>query len=201
MINYPHKKSVTTVAKKGSKASKKAVDFGRRGMSFESQIVKANEYYLASGTAVIHKKPTPVQIVKVDYPDRSAAKITEAYFKTPSTTDFNGVYDGIYVDFEAKETTNKTSFPLVNIHPHQAKHIFAVEKQGGFAFLLVKFSKLDEIYLLTADTLAQFWQEYEQGSRKSIKHAEFVAQGVVVPINTYPNVDYLKIVRQLWRSS
>ena len=197
MVNYPHKKTVVTVEKKGSKAPSKTVDFGRRGMSFEAQIVKANEYYLVSGTAVIHKKPTPVQIVKVDYPVRSAAKITEAYFKTPSTTDFNGVYNGVYIDFEAKETTNKTSFPLSNLHPHQAKHIFAVAKQDGFAFLLVKFTKIDEIYLLTVDTLQQFWQEYELGERKSIKHAEFVALGVLIPANTYPSVDYLKVVKNL----
>lgn len=201
MVNYPNKRNVTTVEKKEVKAPKKAVDFGRRGMSFEAQIVKANEYYLASSTAVIHKKPTPVQIVKVDYPARSAAKITEAYFKTPSTTDFNGIYDGVYIDFEAKETTQKTTFPLVNIHPHQAKHIFAVAKQGGFAFLLVKFSQLDEIYLLTADTLGQFWQEYEKGTRKSIKHAEFVAHGKLVPVNTYPPVDYLKVVKDLLKKA
>lgn len=208
MVNYPYKKNVVpadtwysknvaTVEKKGSKALNKTVDFGRRGMSFEAQIVKANEYYLASGTAVIHKKPTPLQIVKVDYPVRSAAKIIEAYFKTPSTTDFNGVYDGVYIDFEAKETMNKTSFSLVNIHPHQAKHIFAVAKQDGFAFLLVKFTKIDEIYLLTADTLQQFWQEYELGKRKSIKHSEFVELGELVPANTYPSVDYLKVVKEL----
>ena len=197
MVNYPHKKNGITVEKKGFENANKKVDFGRRGMSFEAQIVKVNEYYLASKKAVIHKKPTPVQIVKVDYPARAAAKITEAYFKTPSTTDFNGVFEGVYLDFEAKETTNKTSFPLVNIHPHQMKHIFAVADQGGFAFLLVKFSQLDQVYLLTADTLRVFWQEYELGTRKSIKHAEFVAVGKMIPTNTYPSMDYLQVVKDL----
>jgi len=196
MINYPHKKNTPHMVKKGSEKGSKMVDFGRRGMSFEAQIVKVNEYYLASGTAVIHKKPTPVQIVKVDYPTRSAAKITEAYFKTPSTTDFNGVYQGRYIDFEAKETTNKTSFPLVNVHTHQMDHIFAVDEQGGFAFLLIKFSKLDEVYLLTADTLRTFWQEYKTGTRKSLQYQEIVAAGALVPTNTYPSVDYLKIVKE-----
>ncbi|MEJ7548018.1 Holliday junction resolvase RecU, partial [Staphylococcus hominis] len=92
------------------------IEYGGRGMSLEKDIEQSNTFYLKSGIAVIHKKPTPVQIVNVHYPKRSKAVINEAYFRTPSTTDYNGVYNGYYIDFEAKETKNKTSFPLNNIH-------------------------------------------------------------------------------------
>ena len=54
------------------------------GMLFENALNISNEYYLNKGIANIHKKPTPIQVVKVDYPKREAAKITEAYFKVPS---------------------------------------------------------------------------------------------------------------------
>ena len=83
-------------------------------MTFEKMINATNDYYLMHGMAVIHKKPTPVQIVRVDYPQRSRAKIVEAYFRQASTTDYSGVYRGHYIDFEAKETRQKNAIPMKN---------------------------------------------------------------------------------------
>lgn len=190
MVNYPHKKIHTGAA------TEKTIDFGKRGMSFEGDLEKSNVFYLAADIAVIHKKPTPMQIVKVDYPKRAAAKVTEAYFRTPSTTDFNGVFKGRYIDFEAKQVSNKTSFPLQNLHEHQVKHMEQSHQHGGIVFLLVKFSQLNEIYLLPYEKLRPFWQEYRQGIRKSIKRTEFALAGERVPEGIYPRIDYLKIVQK-----
>ncbi|MER2115274.1 MAG: Holliday junction resolvase RecU, partial [Solibacillus isronensis] len=96
--------------------NKRAVNYSNRGKSLEDDLNETNMFYLHRNMANIHKKPVPIQIVKVDYPARSAAVIKEAYFRTPSTTDYNGVWNGYYIDFEAKETDSKTSFPLKNIH-------------------------------------------------------------------------------------
>ena len=63
MVNYPHK-----LSSKPSKTSlPQTKNFANRGMSFEKMINATNDYYLSHGIAVIHKKPTPVQIVRVDY--------------------------------------------------------------------------------------------------------------------------------------
>ncbi|WP_171253106.1 Holliday junction resolvase RecU, partial [Acinetobacter baumannii] len=78
---------------------------------------------VANRIAAVHKKPTPIQIVKVDYPSRSAAVIKEAYFRQPSTTDYNGLFEGRHIDFEAKETRNRTALPLSNFHAHQIDHM------------------------------------------------------------------------------
>ncbi|MFG6257628.1 Holliday junction resolvase RecU, partial [Staphylococcus epidermidis] len=112
-MNYPngkpYSKNKPLDGRKNSPFSSN-IEYGGRGMTLEKDIEQSNTFYLKSGIAVIHKKPTPVQIVNVHYPKRSKAVINEAYFRTPSTTDYNGVYNGYYIDFEAKETKNKTSF-------------------------------------------------------------------------------------------
>ncbi|NCC55574.1 MAG: preprotein translocase subunit SecA [Erysipelotrichia bacterium] len=72
-------------------------------MNLENAINATNEYYASNDVAYFYKKPIPIQDVKVDYERRSAAKISEAYYKIPSTTDYNGIYRGKYIDFEAKE--------------------------------------------------------------------------------------------------
>ena len=58
------------------------------------------------------------------------------------------VYNGYYIDFEAKETKNKTSFPLNNIHDHQVEHMKNAFLQKGIVFLIIRFKLLDEVYLL-----------------------------------------------------
>ena len=120
MIQYPNKKSIYTPTIQNTKSPN--IKKSRLGVNFEDMINDSNQYYLLHDIAVIHKKPTPIQITKVDYPKRSSAKITEAFYKVPSTTDYNGIYKGKYIDFEAKET-KATSFPLENIHTHQIKHL------------------------------------------------------------------------------
>ena len=106
-------------------------------MNLEQMINESNKYYRTKEIAVVHKKPTPIQIVKVDYPKRSRAVIKEAYFRQESTTDYNGVYKGYYLDFEAKETKNKTSFPLKNFHEHQIIHLAECLKQKGICFTII----------------------------------------------------------------
>ncbi len=137
-IFYPNGKRYTDPKKKQQAIAGKpsSISYGNRGMSLEEDINRTNTFYLDQNIAVIHKKPTPVQIVNVDYPKRSAAKITEAYFKKASTTDYNGLFKGRYIDFEAKETRNKTLFPLKNVHEHQVLHMEQVKKHGGIAFIL-----------------------------------------------------------------
>ena len=190
MIKYPNKKNTY----------QKEVSYANRGMKFEEMINESNDYYLAHDQAIIHKKPIPIQIVKVDYPSRQGAVIKEAYYKVPSTTDYNGVYLGHHIDFEAKETNNKTSFPIKNIHPHQIDHLMHVQKHGGIAFILVHFRVHNEIYLLEADKLKAFEERSFKG-RKSIHIEEMRASGYLIKEGYAPRVDYLQVVEELMKKS
>ncbi|WP_421379159.1 Holliday junction resolvase RecU [Bacillus salacetis] len=198
-FHYPNgKKFIPKASPSGKRPGAKKVSYSNRGMTLEEDINETNQYYLANGIAVIHKKPTPVQIVDVHYPQRSAAVIKEAYFKQPSTTDYNGLYKGRYIDFEAKETKNKTSFPLQNLHTHQIQHMKQVDEQEGIAFILIRFASTEEIFFMNFKELFKYWERMEQGGRKSIKKEEIESDGVKIPLGLYPRIDYLKTVHSLY---
>ncbi|WP_227936236.1 Holliday junction resolvase RecU [Alkalihalobacillus deserti] len=179
------------------KTPQKEVTYSNRGMTLEEDLNETNQFYLEKKQAVIHKKPTPVQIVQVDYPKRSAAVIKEAYFKQASTTDYNGVYRGHYLDFEAKETKNKTSFPLQNFHDHQIEHMKQVMIQNGIAFVILRFSVTDEVYLLDASHLIQFYDQKES-SRKSIRKSDIEKFGYLIKIGYHPRIDYLQVIDSVY---
>ena len=173
------------------KQNQNSFSHSNRGMNLEADLNDTNEYYLTRDIAVIHKKPTPITINKVNYKSRRDATITEAHFKTPSTTDYNGVYKGKYIDFEAKETKSLTSFPLSNIHPHQIKHLDSITRHGGIGFVIVRFIKLNKSYLLLYKDLADF---IAKNSRVSIPISYFEKKGFIIKEALSPRLDYLKIL-------
>lgn len=181
-MNYPFKQR--------EKYMKSVIDYRNRGMSLESLINQANEYYIDTNKAVIYKKPTPIGIIDVDY---TINRITKAYFKDKSTFDYNGVYRGKYIDFEAKESQSKTSFPLSNIHKHQIKHLERILNHGGIGFLIVNIH--NEYYLLKGEDLLNF---INSNTRKSIPYDFFVKNGYRIMEKLRPTLDYLAIVDEVY---
>jgi recombination protein U len=184
-MNYP------SGIKKNNTNKINNINYGNRGMGLEYEINLANQYYLDNDIAVIYKKPIPITINKVDYPSRIEAVIKEAYFKTPSTTDYNGIYKGKYIDFEAKETKNTTSFPLNNIHNHQIKHMEKIITHKGICFVIVRFTKLNRTYLLFARDLIDF---INNETRKSIPLNYFEEKAYLIKDKLIPKIDYLEVI-------
>ncbi|OKL37959.1 Holliday junction resolvase RecU [Domibacillus mangrovi] len=198
-IRYPNGKKHTYPARL-NQSEKRLTDttFSNRGMTLEDDINTTNSYYLNRGIAVIHKKPVPIQVVRVDYPVRSAAVIKEAYFRQASTTDYNGVYKGKYIDFEAKETKIASSFPLKNFHEHQISHMKQVESHGGIAFVIIRFSHLDELFFLPFQALYTFWRRMIEGGRKSIAKEELLACSIPLKLGLSPRIPYLDAVESIY---
>ena len=170
---YPNSKS----------AYKKKVSHANRGMSLETLINDANKYYLDNDIAIIYKKPTPIGIVSVD----NNKSITKAYFKEPSTLDYQGIYKGFYVEFDAKQTLNKTSFPLSNLTNNQIKHINKVINHQGICFLIININS--EYYLYKGDDLINF---INSKKRKSIPYKEIAKSGYKINFNII--LDYIKVL-------
>jgi len=193
-FNYPNGQSYPGP----QRPVKSSLDTGasNRGMTLEGDINVANQYYLETGRAVIYKKPTPIQIVKVHYPERAAAKITEAYFTQASTTDYNGIYAGKYVDFDAKETANMQSFPLKNVHAHQVNHLRQIQIQKGIAVFIIRFTARQETFVIPATLLFQYWDNQDTG-RKSIPYEEFVTHGELIHPGLQIRAPYLDAIDQL----
>ena len=184
-MNYPNKKETK---------EKTYINYSKRGMSLESDINLSNKYYLDNDIAVIYKKPTPIRVVKVNYNHRINTKITEAYYEIPSTTDYNGIYKGKYIDFEAKETKSKTSFSLSNIHNHQILHLKKIIEHGGISFLIIRFTTLDKTYLLFTKDLLNFM---DNNDRKSIPLSYIEEKGYLIKSGYNPLVDYLGIIKEI----
>lgn len=189
MIKYPKniKKEVKTDLKLYRLDTSK-----NRGIGFEKEIELTNLYYINNNIAYIYKKPTPIQVVKVNYQVREKTKITEAYFSKPSTTDYNGIYDGLYIDFDVKETISKTSIPISNILEHQIKHLENIYNSGGVSFLIIYFKMLDKYFILPYKDLASYIKDNQ---RKSIPISYFLNSGLEIKFSYKPRLDYLLVIK------
>ena len=182
--------------------NQKNIQYGNRGTSLENDINLSNKYYIDQKQAYIYKKPTPIKISKVDYPSKhnkvSKVTIREAYFESPSTTDYNGIYKGKYIDFEAKETQDKNLFPLKNIHKHQIEHLRNITSCGGIGFLIVRFTAHQKNFLLLARDLFSY---LETSSQKSIPLSYFEEKGYLIEESYLPRLPYLKIIDKIMEVS
>ena len=172
--------------------TKLTISHSNRGMNLENALNISNEYYLQQDKSLIYKKPTPIGVVDVSYKNHKKI-IEKAYFKEQSTLDYNGLYRGKYIEFDAKETQNKTAFPLSNIHEHQTKQIRDVIKHGGIVFLIIRMNNIN--YLLTGEDYIYF---IDNTTRKSIDYSYIQKKAHIIKESYRPQLDYLKTVDEIY---
>lgn len=171
----------------------KNYSYKNRGMWLEHIINDSNTFYLSQDKAVIYKKPTPIKVLDVSYPTRKATVINKAVFEGISTLDYNGIYKGRYIEFDAKECKNRTSFPLSNIKEHQIKHIENILKHKGIVFLIIFMN--NEFYLFKGSDLINF---INSNNRKSIPFNYIKTNAYKIKEKYNPRLDYLELIDKLY---
>ena len=166
----------------------KLINYGNRGMNLENDINLTNDYYKLKKIALIYKKPIPIKVLKIN---ETKTRIKEAFYEQKSTLDYSGIYKEKYIEFDAKETNSRTSFPISNIHPHQLEHIKNIIYYKGITFLIVRFNYHDKTFMLPGSVLISY---LEATKRKSIPYSFFLDNCQEIPIKYSPRLDYLKTI-------
>ena len=166
----------------------KVTFYGNRGMTLEEDINLTNEYYKEKNIALIYKKPIPIKVLKIN---ETKTRIKDGFYEKKSTLDYSGIYKEKYIEFDAKETNSKTSFPLSNIHEHQIEHIKNIIFYKGIAFLIIRFNIINKTYILKGEQLLEF---INNETRKSIPLEYFENNCKKIELKYRPRLDYLKLI-------
>lgn len=133
---------------------------GQQGKYTERLIDMTNKQYLNARVANVKKVPEPTQITKKHKNGR-----VEGFVRRGEMVDYVGIVKHLgFVAFDAKETKVDTRFDLSRIHGDQLNYLKNTYEMGGYAFLLVNFLGLEEIYLLPY----KFIEHWVQSERSSI---------------------------------
>lgn len=169
--------------------------YGNRGMAFEMLINMTNEQYKNQEVALINKRPTPVKVIK-----SRGTQITKAAFESKSTVDYDGVYRGLSITFEAKSVGEKR-FDLKHLQTHQMQYLNTANMHGAIAFLLIEIRPMKKVFLVPYKMIAHYWKKAHTGGRKSIPLDELEVYGYEVKQGRRVLLDYLAIIDQLVQES
>ena len=171
----------------------KNASYKNRGMFLENIINDSNTYYNSIDYCLIYKKPTPIKVLNVSYPTNKSHLIDKAVYSSISTLDYNGIYKGKYIEFDAKECHSKTSFPLSNIKEHQLEHIKKVILQKGIVFLIIYMN--NEFFLLKGEDIIEYINNTD---KKSISFEYLDKKGYKIKESYTPRLKYLDTVDEAY---
>ena len=169
--------------------------YGNRGKSFEKMIQTSNQQYKFQDRALVQKIPTPVTVLDID---SQTGNIRSGFYEQKSTVDYMGTYQGYAIAFEAKETNVETRFDLSNIKEHQYNFLKSWRASGGIGFVILQFSALDEIYYLPFALLEEYWENMNNGGRKSIPYNEIAEEKYKITNDGLIVVDYLAVIDDIF---
>lgn len=166
------------------------VYYGKRGQVFENLINITNKIYINQGRAIINKRPTPVKVLK-----SKGTRVLSGFYEEKSTVDYDGLYKGRAIVFEAKSTKQK-SLPLSIIADHQIKYLDAAEKQGAISFLIAEIRAVETTFYIPNGMLQKYVKDAQKGGRKSIPLRDLEVYAYEVKSQNGVPLDYLSVVDQ-----
>lgn len=161
---------------------------GQRGMPFENLINKTNTMYRNQDLALINKRPTPIKVIKTQ-----GIQIQKAKWDQKSTVDYDGLYHGVPIAFEAKSVQGK-SFPLNMLQRHQLNYLQETERHGGEAFLLIEFRDQRTVFFTPVNMITLYEKQKDEGGRKSIPYDDFLIYADEVTPGRKVPLDYLAVL-------
>lgn len=143
-----------------TRRARPADNWANRGMGFEGLLNDIHALYKALSRGWIIKQYLPLVIVDHDYRG-NLAKITGR-----ATVDYLGCVNGRFVAFDAKDCTEKR-IELKRLEPHQLRDMIDIERNGGRAFVLVRFEQR-RCYTIPALAWAAAERAYKTGKIETV---------------------------------
>lgn len=159
-----------------------------RGMGLEEMINYSNEIYRNKRMAVVYKRSTPVKIL------RTRGTKVEGYLEAANTVDFEGVFNGRSLQFEAKSTRKTDRLDLSLFQEHQVEHMRACLNQGAVVFALVEFVTHGQVFYVPGKVVIDAWDKHKAGGRASISYDDLSAQCSLVCTGRGVPLDYIAVV-------
>lgn len=120
-----------------------------KGMFLESILNHNIERLNMDGKCQIFKMAINSKIISKEA-DKFLVKLNKNYF-----CDYIGIYQGRYIEFEAKET-ELPYFSLANIKKHQLTKIKLINNLGGIGFFIIYFHLTNDYFCLTMNEIEKF---------------------------------------------
>lgn len=127
-----------------------------RGMFLETIIDNWCDSMREQDIAMISKMPVNHKILSVH------DNMITGVLKTNDYCDYIGIWNGNYIEFEAKETT-KGYFNSSNLKRHQFNKLINVNKHGGVSFIVVYFHLENRYFMVNSSIIRD--QKYKTSKK------------------------------------
>ncbi|MDZ7293059.1 Holliday junction resolvase RecU [Mycoplasmopsis pulmonis] len=149
-----------------------------RGMFLEKVINQSIDFYNLNDLALFEKKATP-----------KVSKTSGVIIHKKSTVDYIGIYQGIFIAFEAKSFSGK-DFSLSNIKNHQHEYLEKINKHKGLGFYFFFHEDEEKFYLMESKKLNNL-------TKKSISIEQIKKNALQIELSFPGIVDFLPWVKSL----